>query len=46
MDLYYPLINKILADGIIKPLKSIKHAEFIETFKLKRKEEVKTKKMN
>ena len=35
MDLYYLLINKILADGITKLLKLIKHAEFIKIFELK-----------
>ena len=35
IDLYYLLINKILADGITKPLKLIKYAEFIKIFGLK-----------
>ena len=46
MDLYYLLINKMLADGMIKLLKLIKYAEFIKTFRLRRKKEVKIKGIN
>ena len=46
MNLHYLLINKMLADGITKLLKLIKHAEFIKTLKLKRKKEIKIKKIN
>ena len=46
MNLHYLLINKMLINNIIKLLKSIKHAEFIKTLKLKRKEEIKTKRIN
>ena len=46
MDLYYLLIDKILADGIIKSLKLIKYAEFIKIFGLKRKKKIKAKKIN
>ena len=46
MDLHYLLINKILINNITKLLKSIKHAEFIKTFGLKRKMEIKAKKIN
>ena len=46
INLHYLLINKMLADGIIKLLKLIKYAKFIKIFKLRRKEEIKTKKIN
>ena len=33
----------MLTDGIIKPLKLIKHTEFVQTLRLKRKKEVRVK---
>ena len=41
MNLHYLLINKILIDSIMKLLKSIKHAKFIKTLGLKKKELIK-----
>ena len=36
----------MLADGMTKPLKSIKRAEFVKTLGLKRKEEVRAERIN
>ena len=46
MNLYYLLINKMLADGITKSLKLIEHAEFIKIFGLRQKEKIKAKEIN
>ena len=46
MDLHYLLINEMLINSITKSLKLIKHAKFIKIFRLKRKEEIKVKRIN
>ena len=43
VELNYLPTDEMLADGMTKPLKSVKHAEFVKTLGLKRKEEVRAK---
>ena len=43
VELYYLPTDEMMADGLTKPLKAIKHTEFVRIFGLKRKEDVKVK---
>ena len=43
MNFKYLSTNEMVADGMMKPLKMIKHAEFIKILRLKQKKKVEAK---